>query len=681
MRVPRAGSHDFEHLRVCPSGPASGPPGPRQLCHLWQVDYDELGLVDRTRELLEELVRLRKSGDSTTVEVKHDDRTTTLGVVDGQVVSARSAEAAEPIGRILLRKRLLTQERYLEVLERIAEAHAINKNVRLGEVAVELGFVTEDDVRICLAEQLRSVLARIFSSEKPSWSKRTLEADRDASRDMAMSAEAAFLDAVRWLDDSRKDALGLRLARPLALAPVWPLEEIDEVFDLTPDEAEFARLAMAGDKTVEKLLDGKAPDGVDTYAVITALVAAGAAETRAPGAALRHKSPMRRGPPSLPAWAKVDATRARDVLEQMKMGSVAELKPTATPAGDPSVLADQAFFRGKDLLRKGRVKEAADAFEEARDLERNSPEYQLFFRWTKHAVTGGKMSAALRGELERAARAALRQNPKTALAHFVLGEIMREAGDAEGARRLLRQALRIEPDLFEGVRQERLRAMRRVRPNAPETIDDEPPSGATILAAGPTSESNVAEASEAPRGGTERPPVAAGRTDKWEKVEIPPAPKNDPSVRKAASRTRSILLAVLLLILAGGAVFVVFGNRILSPAPPPPLPPLPMPPRTATAPKPAFEGGALAVEAGVASEGGADGKIDEAGAQEVSADAGVLVFPKSAAGRRVFIDGKTINVEGERVTVPCGRHTVKVGSKGRDQSLDIPCGRETNVVP
>lgn len=674
MGVPRAGSRDSAHLAVCRSGRASGPPGPRQLCHLLEVDYDGVGLVERARELLEELVRLRKSGESANVEVKHDDRTTTLSVVDGQVVSARSSEAAEPLGRILLRKRLLTQERYLEILERIAEAHAINKSVRLGEVAVELGYVAEDDVRVCLAEQLRSVLARVFSAEKPSWTKQPIDAARDVSRDMAMSAEAAFLDAVRWLDDSRKDALGLALARPLALAPVWPLEEIDEVFELTPDEAEFARLAMAGDKTVEKLLDGKAPDGVDTYAVITALVATGAAQTRAPGATLRHKSPQRRGPPSLPAWAKVDATRARDVLQQMKLGSVAELKPAAAPAGDPSLVADQTFFRGKEFLRKGRLKEAADAFEKARDLERNSPEYELFYRWAKHAASGAKMDAPLRGELERAARAALRQNPNTALAHFVLGEILRETGDAEGARKLLRQALRMEPDLFEGVRQERLRAMRRVRPSVPEpTPDDEPPSGASILAAGPPTESSVADA-EIARGGTERPPVLPGRTGEFHKVEIPPAPKNETNARAKASRTRALLLGVLLVILAAGALFVVFGNRLLSPAPPPPLPPLPMPARTASAAP--VDAGAL-TDAGVTDAGVADARDGEA----TGGDAGVLVFPKSAVARRVFVDGKMIAIDGDRATVPCGPHTVKIGNKGREQRVEVPCGSETNVPP
>jgi hypothetical protein len=57
---------------------------------------------------------------------------------------------------------------------------------------------------------------------------------------------------------------------------------------------------------------------------------------------------------------------------------------------------------------------------------------------------------------------------------------------------------------------------------------------------------------------------------------------------------------------------------------------------------------------------------------------GSIAIPPSAAGHRVFVDGRVI---GERrlVVVACGRHVVRIGHDGRDQPLDVPCGGEVSA--
>jgi serine/threonine-protein kinase len=49
------------------------------------------------------------------------------------------------------------------------------------------------------------------------------------------------------------------------------------------------------------------------------------------------------------------------------------------------------------------------------------------------------------------------------------------------------------------------------------------------------------------------------------------------------------------------------------------------------------------------------------------------------AGRRIFVDQKTLGQTPEPVLVKCGRHTVKLGSSGREQEVDVPCGGELLV--
>jgi hypothetical protein len=59
---------------------------------------------------------------------------------------------------------------------------------------------------------------------------------------------------------------------------------------------------------------------------------------------------------------------------------------------------------------------------------------------------------------------------------------------------------------------------------------------------------------------------------------------------------------------------------------------------------------------------------------------GVIVLPASAAGHRVFVDGRLVEVKNSRASVPCGSHEVRIGSSGMGRKLDIECGGET-VLP
>jgi len=56
---------------------------------------------------------------------------------------------------------------------------------------------------------------------------------------------------------------------------------------------------------------------------------------------------------------------------------------------------------------------------------------------------------------------------------------------------------------------------------------------------------------------------------------------------------------------------------------------------------------------------------------------GVIVLPGSAAGHRVFVDGRLVEVKSSRASVPCGSHEVRIGSSGTVRKLDIACGGET----
>jgi len=58
---------------------------------------------------------------------------------------------------------------------------------------------------------------------------------------------------------------------------------------------------------------------------------------------------------------------------------------------------------------------------------------------------------------------------------------------------------------------------------------------------------------------------------------------------------------------------------------------------------------------------------------------GILRTPADAAGHRVFIDGLVACSGGEPCTLRCGPHTVLVGSRGRAQRVEVPCGAELSI--
>jgi serine/threonine-protein kinase len=51
----------------------------------------------------------------------------------------------------------------------------------------------------------------------------------------------------------------------------------------------------------------------------------------------------------------------------------------------------------------------------------------------------------------------------------------------------------------------------------------------------------------------------------------------------------------------------------------------------------------------------------------------------TAPGRRIFVDDRTVGQTPESVVVKCGAHTIRVGSAGERQLVDVPCGGEIAV--
>jgi hypothetical protein len=64
----------------------------------------------------------------------------------------------------------------------------------------------------------------------------------------------------------------------------------------------------------------------------------------------------------------------------------------------------------------------------------------------------------------------------------------------------------------------------------------------------------------------------------------------------------------------------------------------------------------------------------------VDATKGVLLMPAAADTHRVYVDGRLAGVPPPPIVVGCGPHVVKIGSRGREQSVLVPCGGSVSLA-
>jgi hypothetical protein len=54
-------------------------------------------------------------------------------------------------------------------------------------------------------------------------------------------------------------------------------------------------------------------------------------------------------------------------------------------------------------------------------------------------------------------------------------------------------------------------------------------------------------------------------------------------------------------------------------------------------------------------------------------DEGILILPAYAHGHRIFIDGHVKGDGSSPIVLPCGQHSVQIGSAGKSRDIVIPC--------
>ena len=126
--------------------------------------------------LPEILVDLGERAETGVLEIRAEGVCTSIHLNRGNPVFAEGGSLHHTLGRLLLRGGEISESEYVRVIERMTETLVDNEPLRMGEVLVELGMLTPNDVYDALVQQVSEKIVGCFRWPRFSHSFHPLEA-------------------------------------------------------------------------------------------------------------------------------------------------------------------------------------------------------------------------------------------------------------------------------------------------------------------------------------------------------------------------------------------------------------------------------------------------------------------------------------------------------------------------
>lgn len=118
--------------------------------------------------------------------------------LNGNIVAAESKKKMEEkrIGKILVKKGLLTDEKLREVLEK-------KKNTRskIGSILVKEGLVSKEDVEEIIVNQLTEIVVQLFNWKKGTYDFKAQKVQPDRELDISVDTQHMLMDGLRIVDE------------------------------------------------------------------------------------------------------------------------------------------------------------------------------------------------------------------------------------------------------------------------------------------------------------------------------------------------------------------------------------------------------------------------------------------------------------------------------------------------
>lgn len=389
-----------------------------------------------TAPFVQELLAVRREGLTGVMEVQGEDVCTLVYFREGIPVFAEEGTLGETLGRVLMRQGRLSADQYHQVLERVTVALMDSEEVRFGDVAVRLGYLTREQVDAALAEQVALKILHCIQWDATSCGFRT---DPDALARVPHFPVAA--EAVAWSGIRR-------YCSPERCRLAWGSQEHRYPELLAPTDEVRARFELSASAVgLLKLLDGTRKTGVIVLASPLDVVEASQLLALLTWGALvaYHEHPLE----SRSRAAEGPGEKPRVTPEPFR-ASLAPGGARASRSDEPERLArieaERLFNEGRDHLLSGRHQEAHQLLRRAALLYPKAREYLLYAEWADFKTLTGVGDLLLkRKKLRSLAVHALRQDRNLAFGHCVLGYLSMLDGNVQDATRAFRLAVRLDP--------------------------------------------------------------------------------------------------------------------------------------------------------------------------------------------------------------------------------------------
>jgi hypothetical protein len=411
--------------------------------------------MSTTSALTRSMMSLRTQKRTGRLRIDADGTRTFVYLRAGTPIFAEEGSSGETLGRLLVRLKLLSHEQYVAVLSAMTSALVFNEQIRFGEMAVELGYLSEETVHRALQDQVRWKVIRCFQRAEVEWTFDDGEAHVEDVGDFPMLLEALVYQAMLWLDHERRLEVGLRdILDKFVFIPTNQRSSLAARLVDGEDASEMVELLerLNGTKPVFELTSRGEDGAVGAEAALTALLLLGAARFLPSARSVHEAEEPARTPEPPPvrvatsAPPRLDRTRASQVLRlldsvmrSMKADDL-DLFKEPTSEHERRLLAEQACQRGLSHLAAERQSQAHRAFGRAVQLAPENAEYQLLAQFSELSDRLGTDARAVE-TLKAAATAASKQDPNLAFAPYVLGRCAFATNDFAGAARFMKRAL------------------------------------------------------------------------------------------------------------------------------------------------------------------------------------------------------------------------------------------------
>ncbi|MEB2312825.1 MAG: hypothetical protein OZ921_16500 [Sorangiineae bacterium] len=451
----------------------------------------------RPSRFLEQLLTVHRYGGTGVLTVRAEQVTTYVYLLKGTPVFAEEGTLGETLGRLLVRRGALSEEQYLEILARMTDSLFSNEQLRFGEVASLLGYLTLEQINEALAMQVREKIVHCMQWEDAECEYVPNVAALSEVARYPCRVDAVVLEGLRryydrarvagaWSgDQSLRPALG---DAPTVLAARYeasPEERaVLERLDGRSTLAELAELGLVAERLLTALI---VTGGVTLHATEEEArrACSGAGRVRVPAGVLaraRQEPPAAESAPEVePGQKPVPASRQVPPATRVGEPRIVEAPPSpqlpdraarpplnlprrARPSVPPPLdeqrdrlRAEQSFQSGKRNLRAGVLGTAAEELAKAAELHPSAIEYQLYATWARFRLARDPSAAQeLREQLARLALACVRQDQNLAFAHYVFARVRLLEGDERSALKSFRIAHKLDPNDVDALRHVRL---------------------------------------------------------------------------------------------------------------------------------------------------------------------------------------------------------------------------------